>query len=153
MYVCVTRFFPVVPPSKWPKSSPFIVEGRTRTVHVSLCGVVPIGVARPNPVACPCGGVVVGVIRPWNIGAVWLSHQILCVVGAPGMSRSGRGGERASHGGQIVREAEAWSVPRLVLRWGVSAGTNPKIAEAPVYSAEALSGRRVVGAALGHSGR
>ena len=36
---------------------------------------------------------------------------------------------------------------------GVSAGTNPKIAEAPVYSAEALSGRRVVGAALGHSGR
>ena len=116
--VCVCVCYPVFPPFKWPKSSPFIVEGRTRTVHVSLCGVVLIGVARPNPVACPCGGVVVGVIRPWNTGAAWLSHQILCVVGALGMPRSGRGGERASHYGRTVREAETWSVPRLVLRWG-----------------------------------
>ena len=40
-----------------------------------------------------------------------------------------------------MREAETWSVPRLALWWGVSVGTNPKIAEALVYSAEALSGR------------
>ena len=33
--VCVCyNVFPSVPPSKWPKSSPFIAEGRTRTVHV-----------------------------------------------------------------------------------------------------------------------
>ena len=83
----------------------------------------------------------------------WSSHQILCVVGAQGVSRSRRGGERASHGGQIVREAEAWPVPRLVLRWGVSVGTNPKITEALVYSAEALSGRPIMGIAFGHSGR
>ena len=146
--VCVIRS-----PSKWPKSSPFIVEGRTRTVHVLLCGVVPIGVARSSPMAHSCGGVVVGVVRPWSTGAAWLSHQILCVVGAPGMPRSGRGGERASHCGRTVREAETWPVPRLVLRWGVSAGTNPKIAEAPVYSAEALSGRPIMGTAFGHSGR
>ena len=36
---------------------------------------------------------------------------------------------------------------------GVSAGTNPKITEALVYSAEALSGRLIMGTALGHSGR
>ena len=36
---------------------------------------------------------------------------------------------------------------------GVSAGMNPKIAEALVYSAEALSGRLIVGTALGHSGQ
>jgi hypothetical protein len=35
----------------------------------------------------------------------------------------------------------------------VLVGTNPKIAEALVYSAEALSGRLIVGTALGHSGR
>ena len=108
------------PPSKWPKSSPFIVEGRTRTVHVLLCGVMPTGAACPNPVACSCGGVVVGVVRPWSTGAAWSSHQILCVVGAPGMPRSGRGGERASHCGRTVREAETWSMPRLALRWGGS---------------------------------
>ena len=143
-----------VSPPKWPKSSPFIVEGRTRTVHVLLCGVVPRGVAPPSPVACSCGGVVVGVVRPWSTGAAWSSHQILCVVGAPGMPQSGRGGERASHCGRTVREAETWSMPRLALRWGgVSAGTNPKIAEALVYSAEALSGRLIMGTALGHSGR
>ena len=141
------------PPSKWPKSSPFIVEGRTRTVHVLLCGVMPTGAACPSPVACSCGGVVVGVVHPWSTGAAWSSHQILCVVGAPGMPRSGRGGERTSHYGRTVCEAETWSVPRLVLRWGVSAGTNPKIAEALVYSAEALSGRPIMGTAFGHSGR
>ena len=104
--------------SKWPKSSPFIVEGRTRTVHVLLCGVVPIGVARPSPVACSCGGVFVGEVCPWSMGAAWLSHQILCVVGAPGMPRSGRGGERASRCGRTVCEAETWSAPSLALRWG-----------------------------------
>ena len=103
--------------------------------------------------ACSCGGVAVGVVRPGSKGAAWSSHQILCVVGAQGVSRSRRGGERASHGGQIVREAEAWPVPRLVLRWGVSAGTNPETTEALVYSAEASSGRRVVGTVVGHSGR
>ena len=36
---------------------------------------------------------------------------------------------------------------------GVSAGTNPKIAEALMYSAEALSGRLIVGTVLEHSGR
>ena len=86
--VCVIRS-----PSKWPKSSPFIVEGRTGTVHILLCGIVPTGAACPNPVACSCGGVVVGVVHPWSTGATWSSHQILCVVGAPGMPRSGRGGE------------------------------------------------------------
>ena len=143
----------LVPLSKWPKSSPFIVEGRAGTVHVLLCGIVPTGAACPNPVACSCGGVAVGVVRPGSKGAAWSSHQILCVMGAQGVSRSRRGGERASHGGQIVREAEAWSVPRLVLRWRVSAGTNPETAEALVYSAEASSGRRVVGTVVGHSGR
>ena len=34
VYVCVTRCSSPISPSKWPKSSPFIVEGRTRTVHV-----------------------------------------------------------------------------------------------------------------------
>ena len=52
-----------------------------------------------------------------------------------------------------MREAETWSVPRLALRRGVLAGTNPKIVEALVYSAEALSGRLIMGTALGHSGR
>ena len=150
--VCVLPgFFPA--PPEWPKSSPFIVEGRTRTVHVLLCGVVPIGVACPSPVAYPCGGVVVGVVHPWSTGAAWSSHQILCVVGALGMPRSGRGDERASHCGWTVREAETWPVPRLVLRWGVSAGTNPETTEALVYSAEASSGRRVMGTVVGHSGR
>ena len=36
---------------------------------------------------------------------------------------------------------------------GVLVGTNPKIAEAPVYSAEALSGWPIMGTAFGHSGR
>jgi len=151
--VCVTRCSSSPPPHKWPKSSPFIVEGRTRTVHVLLCGVMPTGVACPSPVAYSCGGVVIGVVRPWSTGAAWLSHQILCIVGAPGMPRSGCGGERASHCGRTVRDAEAWSMPRLALRWGVSAGTNPKIAEASVYSAEPLSGRPIMGTAFGHSGR
>ena len=70
------------------------------------------------------------------------------------MPRSGCGGERASHCGRTVRDAEAWSMPRPALRWGgVSAGANPKIAEAPVYSAEVLSGRLIMGTAFGHSGR
>ena len=69
------------------------------------------------------------------------------------MPRSGRGGERASHCGRTVCEAEAWSVPRLHRGGGVSAGANPKIAEASVYSAEALSGRPIMGTAFGHSGR
>ena len=99
--VCV---FGVPSLSKWPKSSPFIVEGRAGTVHVLLCGIVPTGAACPNPVACSCGGVtvcpnpvacscggvVVGVVRPWSTGASWSSHQILYVVGAPGIPRSGR---------------------------------------------------------------
>ena len=152
--VCYKVFFSVSPPpSEWPKSSPFIVEGRTRTVHVLLCSVMPTVAACPSPVACSCGGVVIGVVHPWSTGAAWSSHQILCVVGAPGMPWSGRGGERASHCGRTVCEAETWAVPRLVLWWGVSAGTNPKIAEALVYSAEALSGRPIMGTAFGHSGR
>ena len=57
-------------------------------------------------------------VHPWSTGAAWSSHQVLCVVGAPGMPRSGCGGERASHYGWTVRDAEAWSMPRLVLRWG-----------------------------------
>ena len=36
---------------------------------------------------------------------------------------------------------------------GVLAGVNPKIVEASVYSAEALSGRPIMGTAFGHSGR
>ena len=36
---------------------------------------------------------------------------------------------------------------------GVSVGTDPKIAEALVYSAEALSGRLIMGTVLGHSSR
>jgi len=65
-----------------------------------------------------------------------------------------------SHCGWTMHEAETWSVPRLVLRWGVSAGTDPNIAEALVYSAEALvysaealSGRLIVDTVVGHSGR
>ena len=138
--VCYQVFFSF---SKWPKSSPFIVEGRTRTVHVLLCGVVPIGVARPSPVVCSCGGVVVGVVRPWSTRTAWLSHQILCVVEAPRMPRSGRDGERASHCGRTVREAKTWSVSRLHHGGGASTGTNPKIAETLVYSAEASSGRLI----------
>ena len=84
---------------------------------------------------------------------MWSSHQILCVVGAPGLPRSGCGGERASHCGWTVRETETWSMPRLHHGGGVSAGANPKIAETLVYSAEASSGRLIVGTALGHSGR
>ena len=79
---------------KWPKSSPFIVEGGTRAVHVLLCGVVPTGTACPNPMVCSCGGVVIEVAHPWSTGASWSSHQILCVVGAPGIPRSGRDGDR-----------------------------------------------------------
>ena len=90
MCACVTMcyFFP-----KWPKSSPFIVEGGTRAVHVLLCGVVPTGTAYPNPMVCSCGGMVVEVAHPWSTGASWSSHQILCVVGAPGIPRSGRDGD------------------------------------------------------------
>ena len=98
-------------------------------------------------------GVVVIVVRPWSTGATWSSHQILCVVGTPGLPRSGCGGECASHYGRTMREAEAWSVPRLPRGGGVSAGANPKIAETLVYSAEASSGRLIVGTVLGHSGR
>ena len=89
--VLVSVCYQVSSPSKWPKSSPFIVEGRTRTVHVLLCGVVPTGAACSNPVVCSCGGVVIGVVRPWSTGAVWPSHPILCVVGAPGQPQSGCG--------------------------------------------------------------
>ena len=52
-----------------------------------------------------------------------------------------------------MREAETWSVLRLRRSGGVSAGTNLKIAETLVYSAEASSERLIVGTALGHSGR
>ena len=104
--VCLCVCYPGPLSSKWPKSSPFIVEGGTRAEHVLLCGVVPTGMACPSPVACSCGSVVVGVTHPWSTGTAWLSHQILCVVGALGMPRSGRGGERASHYGRTVREAE-----------------------------------------------
>jgi len=52
-----------------------------------------------------------------------------------------------------MHEAETWSGPRLVLRWGVSAGADPNIAEALVYSAEALSGQLIVDTVVGHSGR
>jgi len=59
-----------------------------------------------------------------------------------------------------MHEAKTWSGPRLVLRWGVSAGADPNIAEALmysaetlVYSAEALSGRLIVGTVVGHSGQ
>ena len=92
--VCVCYPGRLSPPSKWPKSSPFIVEGGTRAVHVLLCGVVPTGTACPSPMAYSCSGVVFGVAHPWSTGAAWSSHQILCVVGAPGMPRSGRGDER-----------------------------------------------------------
>ena len=51
-----------------------------------------------------------------------------------------------------MHEAETWSGPRLVLRWGVSAGADPNIAEALVYSAEALSGQLIVDTVVGHSG-
>ena len=50
-------------------------------------------------------------------------------------------------------EAKAWSVPRLHRGGGVSAGANPKIAETLVYSAEASSGRLIMGTTLGHSDR
>ena len=81
------------------------------------------------------------------------SYQILCVVGAPGLPRSGCGGGRASHCGRTAREAETWSVSRLHHGGGVSVGTIPKMAETLVYSAEASSGRLIVGTVLGHSGR
>ena len=154
MCVCYQVFFR--PPPKWPKSSPFIVEGRTRTVHVLLCGVVPIGVACPSPMACPCGGVVVGVVRPWSTGAAWSSHQILCVVGAPGMPRSGRGGERASHCGWTVREAKTWSVPRLALRWGGLGRRGPQYCRGPDVQCRDLGVQRrglERAADRGHSGR
>ena len=80
-------------PSKWPKSSPFIVEGRARTVHVLTIRHR----ANRGGVSEPCG------LFLWRRGrqsgpsleywAAWSSHQILCVVGAPGMPRSGRGGD------------------------------------------------------------
>jgi len=91
--VCLCVCYPGPLSSKWPKSSPFIVEGGTRAVHVLLCGVVPIGTACPSPVAYSCSGVVIGVAHPWSTGVAWSSHQVLCVVGAPGMPRSGRGGD------------------------------------------------------------
>ena len=55
--------------------------------------------------------------------------------------------------GWNMHEAETRSVPRLVLRWGVSAGSDPNIAEALVYSAEALSGWLIVDIVVGHSGQ
>ena len=50
--------------------------------------------------------------------------------------------------GRDLVDAEAGTVVG-----GVSAGTDPKIAEALVYSAKALSGRLIMGIVLGHSGR
>ena len=47
-----------------------------------------------------------------------------------------------------MREAETWSVSRLHRGGGVSAGTNPKIAETLVYSAEAPSGQLIWRAGL-----
>ena len=147
--MCACVCDPVFLPPKWPKSSPFIVEGRTGTVHLLLCGIVPIGPACPNPVACSCGGVAVGVVRPGSKGAAWSSHQILCVMGAQGVSRSRRGGERASHGGQIVREAEAWPVPRLVLRWGGLGRHEPRDCRGPGVQCRGLERA----ASRGHNGR
>ena len=146
--VCYQVFF-FLPP-KWPKSSPFIVEGRTRTVHVLLCGVVPIGVARPSPVACPCGGVVVGVVHPWSTGrpirscASWEPRECLGVDAAANVQATVDG---------LCARPRLGRCQGLHCGGGVSAGTNPKIAEALVYSAEALSGRLIVGTVLGHSSR
>ena len=58
-----------------------------------------------------------------------------------------------SRWGRTMYEAETWSGPRLVLRWGVSVGADPNIAEALMYSVEALSGRLIVGIVVGHSGQ
>ena len=59
-----------------------------------------------------------------------------------------------------MHEAETGSGPRLVLRWGVSVGADPNVAEALMYSAkalvynaEALSGRLIVDTVVGHSGQ
>ena len=65
-----------------------------------------------------------------------LVTSVLCVMGAPGLPRSGRGGQRAGRCGLTVREAEARSVPRPHRGGGVSADTNPEIAETLVQSAE-----------------
>ena len=61
---------------------------------------------------------------------------------------------------RTMHEAGAWSGPRLVLRWGVSASADPNVvealmhsAEALVYSAEALNGRLIVDTVVGHSGQ
>ena len=114
------------------------------------CGGVA---ACPNPVACSCGGVVVGVVRPWGTGATWSSHQILCVVGAPEcLGVDAAANVQATVDGLCARPRLGWC-RGLHCGGEVSAGTNPKITEALVYSAEALSGRLIVGTVLGHSGR
>ena len=98
--------------------------------------------------ACSCGGVVVGVVCPWSTRAAWWSHPILCVMGAPGLPRSGCGGERVSRCGLTVHEAEARLVPRLHRRGGVSTDMNPEIAETLVHSAEARRERLIQCAGL-----
>ena len=142
-------------PSKWPKSSPFIVEGRTRVVHVLLCGVVPTGAACPRPVACSCGGVVVGVVHPWNTGrrgrpirscASWEPQECLGVDVATNVS----------HCGWTMHEAETWSVPRLVLRCGGLGRHGPQYRRGPSVQCRGLGvqRRRLERAAdRGHSGR
>ena len=105
--------------------------------------VVPTGEECLSPVACSCGGVVIGVVRPWSTRAACWSHLILCVMGAPGLPRSECGGQHASRCGLTVREAEARSAPRPHRSGGVSADTNPEIAETLVHSAEALRERLI----------
>ena len=88
--------------------------------------------------------------RPIRSCASWEPQEFLGVDVTATISRWRR----------TMHEAETWSGPRLVLRWGVSAGADPNIAEALMYSAEtlvysveALSGRRIVGTVVGHSGQ
>ena len=56
-------------------------------------------------------------------------------MGAPGLPRSGCGGQGADLCGLTVREAES--------RWGVSADVNPEMAETLVQSAEAWRERLI----------
>ena len=131
------------PPSKWPKSSPFVVEGRTRTVHVRTTWRR----ANRGSMSEPCG------LFLWRRGrrrGPSLEHWGGVLVPSDPVRR-----ERPGTALEWVRQ---WSCKPLWMdcargrglvgaeaapQWGVSVGTNPEIAETLVHSAEAPSGRLI----------
>ena len=127
--VCYKAFFSPCPLSKWSKSSPFIVEGRTRTVHVLTIWRR----ANRGGVSEPCSRFL------WRRGRrsgpfleYWGGVLVTSDPVRHGSSRAASERARrlacgslwidcARGRGSIGAEAEP--------RWGVSADVNPEIAE------------------------